>query len=458
MEGQNRRIFNEKIKLLIVDDDETFLEELSNLMSDRYIVDTAKTGIEAIKKFESSDFDIMLLDIDLGFGVDGFDVLDKIHNIQPDFPIIMVTRDSSARTAVSALKRGAADYIDKNPDLEELEERITRAIKEHRIIRENKAFRFNIDQSKEELIGKSKKMGELRAEIELVSKNANPVLIVGETGTGKELVAKEIRKLFAPECNFIAINCAAIPRDLFEARLFGSEKGAYTGADRAIQGVFELASDGVLFLDEITEIESALQAKLLRVIEEREFERIGSNRKIRFNGKLVASTNRDLREAIRSGALRNDLFYRFSAYVIKVPPLRERKDDIPLLVDYFLRKKSLELKKEAKKLPEGAMETLCAYDWPGNVRELENVIESFLVRGKISLDTIFLDEGCKSTSTEELAKLCYKEAKKIAVRDFQKRYIEAVRAACGGDLGKTAKRMGISRYGLHKILKELSEE
>jgi len=458
MERQNRERLNEEIKLLIVDDDETFLEELSNLMSDSYTVETAKTGIEAIRKFESSDFDIMLLDIDLGFGVDGFDVLERVHAVQPDLPIIMVTRDSSSRTAVSALKRGAVDYIDKNPDLSELQERITRAIKEQRIKKENKVLRYNISQTKGELVGKSKKMKALRTEIELASKSASPVLIVGETGTGKELVAKEIGKLFAPENNFIAINCAAVPRDLFEARLFGSEKGAYTGADKAIQGVFELASDGVLFLDEITEIESALQAKLLRVIEEREFERIGSNRKMRFNGKLIASTNKNLRETIKRGTLRNDLFYRFSTFVIKVPPLRERKDDIPLLVDYFLRKKSLELKKEVQKLPEGAMEKLCAYDWPGNVRELENVIESFLVRGRIDLDNFFIDKGCRDTSIDELIKLSYKEAKKIVMRNFQKKYIEAVKASCGGDLGKTAKKMGISRFGLHKIMKELSRE
>ncbi|MDD3642922.1 MAG: sigma 54-interacting transcriptional regulator, partial [Candidatus Krumholzibacteria bacterium] len=258
------------------------------MISDRYDIETATTTSDALRIFGSVDIDAVLLDIDLGRGTDGFGILERIRESSPDLPVIMVTQDSSAASAVAALKKGATDYIDKNPDISVLEKRISTALDLVRLTAINRVLRDDLTERTGPMIGESEAMVDLRREIEHAAETPSPVLIVGETGTGKELVAREVHALSRPAAPFVALNCAAIPRDLFEARLFGSERGAYTGADRTVQGAFEIASDGVLFLDEITEIETSLQAKLLRVIEEREFERVGGSKKRQFRGKILA--------------------------------------------------------------------------------------------------------------------------------------------------------------------------
>jgi transcriptional regulator with PAS, ATPase and Fis domain len=280
------------------------------------------------------------------------------------------------------------------------------------------------------------------------------VLILGETGTGKEVVAREIHRLATPNRPFVALNCAAIPAELYESRLFGSERGAYTGAERTLPGAFEVAADGVLFLDEITEIEPALQAKLLRVLEEREFERIGSSRRIRFRGRVLASSNRDAREGVRSGSLRQDLYYRLSTYVIRVPPLRERREDIPALAAYFLERKSAELKRTKPDLTDEQVRALCALDWPGNVRELENAIESFIVSGRLAVSSAMLREETGEDDPDVYA-LPYGQAKEALLRRFQRKYIASVLSASGGDVHAAAARMGLTRFGLQKLMRHL---
>ncbi|UCF05804.1 MAG: sigma-54-dependent Fis family transcriptional regulator [bacterium] len=444
----------ETIRLLVVDDDESFLDDLTALLAGRFQVERAANGAEALAAFRSRSFDAVLLDIELGQGMDGFEVLERLRADDPELPVIMVTRDATAASAVSALKKGAIDYIDKRPDLADLERRISRALEEQRLWRENRALRREIEVLRGRMVGESEPMKTLHEEIALASEGTSPVLIIGETGTGKELVARRIHDLSAPKGPFVALNCAAVPRDLFEARLFGSERGAYTGADKMVPGVFELARTGVLFLDEITEIDSSLQAKLLRVIEERRFERLGSHRTIGFKGKIVASTNRDVREAVEDGSLRKDLYYRFSTFVIALPPLRDRRGDIPVLAEYFLARKSAELKKRRPELTQEIRERLCGYDWPGNVRELENAIEAFVVRGRLHLPGLLATPDA-ATGDADISGQSYQEAKRTAMHRFQRDYIGAILAACDGDVAEAARRMGLSRFGLQKILKEL---
>jgi len=446
----------EKVRILIVDDDEAFLGDLGRLMTDRYEIVMASNAHEARSAHDKLGFDAVLLDLDLGRGVDGFEILEAFHGSDPSLPVIMVTRDSSAATAIAALKKGAVDYIDKRPDLGDLERRISRAIEEQRVIRLNDALRMEIDEMHGEMVGNSAKMRNLRHEISLAAASPSPVLITGETGTGKELVAREIHERFSPGKAFLPLNCAAVPHETFSLKLFGSVRGAFSGAED-IPGVFELVYDGVLFLDEITEIDSSLQAELLRVVQEREFERNGSSRRIPFRGKLLASTNRPLKKSLETGILRQDLYYRFGVYVINVPPLRERREDIPALARYFLEHKSIELKRPKRELDEAMMTELCSRDWPGNIRELANVIEAFVVRGAFGGPNLLEAESEGAVSSEALLRMDYREARSIVIKGFQRKYTDAVIAASGGDLSEAARRMGISRYGLQKIRSQIEK-
>ncbi len=460
---------NARVRVLLVDDDIAFCVDIESLMSNNYEVETASTAQKAIELFGGGYFDAVLLDIDLGRGIDGFDLIDRFRRDDPHIPIIMVTQDASASSAVAALKKGASDYIDKKPDLVTLEKHISAALELQRLNTVNRTLRRDIEAQTGPMVGESETMAGLRREILHAAQATSPILITGETGTGKELVAREIHSIACPDTPFVAINCAAVPHDLFEARLFGNERGAFTGAGSATQGVFELASDGVLFLDEITEIEPALQAKLLRVVEEREFERIGGCRKLHFKGKIVASTNMDLKMAIETGGFRKDLFYRFNTFVLNVPPLRDRRGDIALLARHFLRSKATELKKPPPILCNDIMIKLCAYDWPGNVRELENAIEAFVVRGTF----LFPVNGvgpygpfatpqshnspvdAAGYENQDIYEMPYQDAKDSVMDEFKKKYIEVVLASCEGDVHEAARRMGLSRFGLQKMMKEV---
>ncbi len=447
----------ERVRILIVDDDETFMGDLARLMNDRYETILARNAQEALSAHKRLGFDAVLLDIDLGRGVDGFEVLDALRASDPNIPVIMVTRDTSAASAIAALKKGAVDYIDKRPDLGDLERRISRAIDEQRIMRLNDALRMEIDDLHGRMIGDGAKMRELRREIAIAAESSSPVLIVGETGTGKELVAREIHKRFSPSSAFVPLNCAAVPHETFSLKLVGSIRGAFSGAEN-LPGVFEIAHEGVLFLDEITEIDAQLQAELLRVVQEREFERNGSMRRIPFRGKLLASTNRPLKESLKNGTLRNDLYFRFGAHVIGVPPLRERREDIPALVRYFLERKSIELKRAKPEIGEAMMTDLCGRDWPGNVRELENVIEAYVVRGGVAAPKAPEDASERAVSNEALCRMRYRDAKEIVLTEFQRSYTKTIIAACSGDIAKAAERMGLSRFGLQKMLNELERQ
>lgn len=449
---------DDKVRILAVDDDRGFLDDLARLMADRYVLEQAHTPGAALEAVERTAFDAVLLDLDLGRGTDGFEVLDRLREREPDLPVLMVTRDASAASAVAALKRGAVDYLDKRPDLEDLERRITRALAEQRLSGENRVLSRELDAVWGAMVGASPAMIRLRAAMDQAASGTSPVLIVGETGTGKELVARGIHRLGRSGGVLRAVNCAAIPRDLFESELFGSERGAFTGANRRIIGAFEEARDGLLFLDEVTEMDPGIQAKLLRVIEEREFRRLGGGQRIVFRGRLVASTNRDPEQAVAEGRLRKDLYYRLNTFVIQVPPLRERIGDIPLLAEHFLARKSAELGAPRRSLDTGVVTRLCAHAWPGNVRQLQSAIERHLTGAPLlTPESDVAAGGDPPLWTDDLLHSPYKDAKATALRRFQRRYVGAVLAAHGGDAAAAAASMGISAFGLQKMLRTLEE-
>lgn len=452
-------MIDDHVHILAVDDDHGFLDDLERLMAGRYRLKKAHTARAAIEIAERIAFDAVLLDIDLGRGTDGFEVLEKLHEREPDLPVIMVTRDASAASAVAALKKGAVDYLDKQPDLGDLERRISRALAEQRLARQYRVLTREVEAVWGEMVGQSPAMRSVREGMERAAAGTSPVLIVGETGTGKELVARGIHRSSRRPGAFRAVNCAAIPRELFESELFGSERGAFTSSVRRIIGAFEEARDGTLFLDEITEMEPGIQAKLLRVLEDREFRRLGGGQNIMFRGRVVASTNRDPERAVRDGQLRHDLYYRLSTFVVEVPPLRERAGDIPRLVEHFMERKATELGMPRRAIDQEIMTQLCAQPWPGNVRQLQSAIERYLTGAELLLTSSVMaaqDKGEVPVWTDDLLRLPHKQAKEEAVRRFQGRYVGAMLASHGGDLGATAATMGVSVFGLQKMIRALS--
>lgn len=460
--NEDRKQSERRIKILLVDDDEAFVSDMTPLMMERYEMSSARTGSEALAVFKNGEFDVVLLDIGLGRGMDGFEVLKRLRESAPDLPVIMVTGNTSSAYAVKAMKIGATDYIDKKPDLKALEKIISSALNNLNLSKINRALREDLDVQTGTMVGKSEPMKSLRREIRFAAETSSPVLIVGETGTGKELVAREIHRLYSPDAPFVAKNCAAVPQHTLDMELVGSVPGAFTDA-KFKQGWFEIAGEGILFLDEITEIEPYLQSKLLRIVEERVFQRLSENRNIHFKGKILASTNQDIQKAIAEGKLRQDLYYRFSTFVIQVPPLRERRGDIRLLSEHFIREIARELKKPAPILSDDLLTRICSHDWPGNVRDLKNAIERYIISGTFSFQIEEPEPIEQSTSgagvhciiPQHIFTMSYKDAKRGVVQYFKRKYIETILAACDGDVREAAKRMGSSRYGLQKMMKEL---
>jgi len=362
----------ERKKILVVDDELSVRESMRMIFKNEYEVLMAGNGKMALKIIKEQTPDVVLLDIVMP-GEDGIEVLKKLKEIDEKVLVIMVTATKTIKTAVSAMKLGAYDYITKPFDIDEIKLIVSRALKSEACDqkRENeKNYGFN------NIIGNTKAIKDIFKTIEQVVDNRSTVLILGESGTGKELIARAIhynsnRKNFP----FVAINCAAIPDTLIESELFGFEKGAFTDAYSKRIGKFEMADKGTLLLDEIGELSIATQSKILRVLQEREFIRIGGTKPVKVDVRLIVATNKDLEKAVSEGKFRVDLYYRINVLPIFIPPLRERKEDIPLLVDYFLSQIAKEGGKEKKKISKEAMEFLIAYNWPGNVRELENVVE-----------------------------------------------------------------------------------
>jgi len=366
--------------ILIVEDKDSLREMLIDfLKKEGFEVGSAKDGKEAIEKLRGGRFSVMLLDLKIP-KVNGMQVLKESSS--EEVTTIIMTAYGTIETAVEAMKLGAFDFISKPVDLDHIILLIRRALEQKRIVRENILLKTEFADRFQptEIISKSKSMVEVAALAQRVAASTSNVLILGESGTGKELFARSIHSMSPrKDYPFVPINCAAIPKDLLENELFGSERGAFTGAVRKKIGKFEFADRGTVFLDEIGDLNLSLQAKILRVIQEKSFERLGGTKNINVDLRIIAASNKDLKAAIGKGNFRDDLYYRLSVFPILLPPLRERKEDIPLLASYFIQKYTKEIKKGPFELSDEAKKVLLSYDWPGNVRELENTIERAII-------------------------------------------------------------------------------
>jgi DNA-binding NtrC family response regulator len=368
--------------ILVIDDKESMRQMLAKtLESEGYEVDVARDGEGGLDKAKEKRFDLVLTDLKLP-NMDGLSVLSSFKDLDPEISVIVMTAYGTIETAVQAIKQGAFDFLTKPFDVDHLNVLIQRALENRRLLAENVLLREELAQSLgfTEIIGKSEKMKEVTRLVKKVAPSDTTVLLLGESGTGKELFARAIHSL-SPRKNgpYVAINCAAIPRELLENELFGSEKGAYTGAVVRKMGKFEIAEKGTIFLDEIGDLDIALQAKILRVLQEKRFERLGGTKTISVDVRVIAASNFDLKKAIEKKLFREDLYYRLSVFPISIPPLRERREDVPELADFFIRKYCLEMKKEKKTPSADALNLMDKYLWPGNVRELENTIERAII-------------------------------------------------------------------------------
>jgi DNA-binding NtrC family response regulator len=367
-------------RILVVDDEIGTRESLKMILKNDYELFLAKNAEEAFLQIEEHPPDLVLLDIILP-DLDGLRVLEKIKQGKPDAIVIMITATKTVKTAVEAMKLGAYDYITKPFDIDELRLIVNRALSTKALKEENQRLWEEIDKSFgfENIIGKSKGMKDIFKVVRQIADSRSTVLIMGESGTGKELISRAIhyhsnRKNYP----FVTINCAAIPETLIESELFGHEKGAFTNAIEKKLGRFEVANQGTLFLDEIGELSLATQAKILRFLEEKEFTRVGGSKTIKVDVRLITATNKDLNQLLRTGGFREDLYYRINVVPIVIPPLRERKEDIPILLDHVIRKFNVENSKNVKGVSEKALELIMNYEWPGNVRELENLLERLI--------------------------------------------------------------------------------
>ena len=424
-----------KLTILIVDDESSARYGMKRVFEkDGYNLIEAEDGITALDKIKSQQPDLVFLDINMP-DMDGISVLKQIKNLDRVPLVIMITAYGSEKIAVEAMKAGAYDYITKPYEIDELRLITRNALEKIALERENIRLRSEIQKAEGfgDIIGKSKKMQDVYSLIEKVSPAKVTVLIQGESGTGKELVAREIHRLSERvDKPFVTMNCAALPENLTESELFGHEKGAFTGAHQRRKGKFELANNGTLFLDEIGDMSLNTQSKVLRVLQEETFERLGGTESIKVDVRLLSATNKDLLDECKKNNFREDLYYRLKVVDISLPPLRDRKEDIPLLVKYFLEMFSKKYSKNLQEISSDALRVLMEYNWPGNVRELKNAIErSVVLTEKEMLEIHHLPNEIKISSgknifsnNKSLYNLTFKEAKKKAVEEFEKEYIE----------------------------------
>jgi DNA-binding NtrC family response regulator len=430
-------------RILIIDDEAILRDAAAEaLRRAGHAVDAFDAGRPALEAFAQSGYDLVLSDLRMP-GMDGVAVLEETKKLAPDVPFIMVTAFGTVETAVGAMKKGAYDFIIKPYRLEELEALVARAL-EHRLLSvENEVLRAKVGDVEESVAIWSSATKDTHDLLERAARSDATVLISGESGTGKEVAARTLHQLSKRRAApFLCVNCAALSAGLLESELFGHEKGAFTGADRLRKGRFELADGGTLLLDEVSEIDPGLQAKLLRVLQERSFERVGSSQSKRADVRVIATTNRDLPAEVEKGRFRQDLYYRLNVLPVRLKPLRERREEIPMLVEHFL-------KKHRKSVSKGAMNRLCAYDWPGNVRELGNIVERAAVLSsgdEISGETIapWL-EGSARPAQAIVGQ---------ALESVERRVIEENLKVNGGNREKTARILGITSRTLRDKLKK----
>jgi DNA-binding NtrC family response regulator len=445
-------------KILIVDDERIVRESLQHWFEEEgYIIETAENGMSALEKFSKGTFDLALLDMKMP-GMTGLELLKKIKAIDEYCIVILITAFASVPTAIQALKDGAYDYVTKPVDPDELNNIVRNGLESVKLKKENKVLKKHLESMTipENLVGESPQMKKIIELIKTVSEAESTVMIRGESGTGKELVAKAIhqnskRKYFP----IITVNCGALSESLLESELFGHEKGAFTGAHFKRKGMFEIANGGTIFLDEIGSISQKTQVDLLRVIETKKFNRVGGNEMVESDFRLITATNEPLEKLIDENKFRKDLYYRLNVITITLPPLRERKQDIPILANFFLKKYSELMNKEIEGISGSAMDFLLGYDFPGNVRELENTIERAIVIGKsneINLDDLSL-EGTNDN-------YAFADDAAGSLEDVEKKYIIKVLGENKWNISKSAEILGVERvtlynkigkYGLKKI-------
>jgi two-component system NtrC family response regulator len=442
-------------KVLIVDDDEKLLKVLSgSLEKEDFIVSTATTAGEGLNRFREIDFDAVLVDLVLP-DMDGIELLKTIRNIDSDFPVIMITGHASIDLAVKAMRMGAFYFIEKPASKKAILEILKRAIEQKELILSYQSLKKTAEEKFRfsGIIGKSKQMQEIFELIERIASAEATVLIQGESGTGKELVAKAIH-FNSPrkENRFVAINCSALPESLLESELFGYERGAFTGANKKKKGLFEIAHKGTIFLDEIVETSSAFQSKLLRVLEDMTFYPVGSTEEKRADVRILAATNRNIEDSVAGGKFRKDLYYRLNVVKVSLPPLRERKIDIPLLTQNFLKTYADKNRKNIGGVSDEAMEVLMRYSWPGNVRELENAIERAVI---LCQDQTILAEHLpeRTSRSEELEPsniLEYEEAKEA----FEKKYLRNLLRQTEGNVTDASRVARMTRQNIYLKLKK----
>jgi two-component system nitrogen regulation response regulator NtrX len=436
--------------VLIIDDEAGIRESLSDILTDEgYRVFQAETGEQGIELRREHEPSLVMLDVWLP-GMDGLAVLQEMMLEAPGLAVVMISGHGNIETAVKATQEGAYDFLEKPLSLERVVLIVNRAMERHTLENENRRLRASL-QKKIQMVGSSPILSAIREKISMAARGNGRVLITGESGTGKELVARLLHDQGARSSGpFVEVNCAAIPQELIESELFGHEKGSFTGAFEQKKGKFELSDGGTLFLDEIGDMSLQTQAKLLRVLETQRFQRVGGNKDISVDVQVLAATNKDLEEMSKNGSFRSDLYYRLNVIPISIPPLRERKDDIPELVEYFLGILANEYGQAPKILTSEAMDKLKRYEWPGNIRELKNIIERVVIMSpsseitpeQLELGGAIDDHGCFGKST-------LKEARDSFEKEFIRRKLEEHE----WNISKTAEAIDIERSNLHRKIK-----
>jgi DNA-binding NtrC family response regulator len=439
-------------EILVVDDEEVMRESLAAwLREDGYRVDTASSGRQAIERARGKDYAMYFIDLKMPGGIDGIETMMQVRNLHPDASVIIITAYATVDTAIAAMKEGAQEYIVKPCNLEEISLLVNRIIKVRNLQRENALLRKRLRKAYtlEDIISKNPRMQDVFKLIRDVAGLRSTVLIQGESGTGKELVARAIHSSGDRSGRpFVAVSCAALTETLLESELFGYEKGAFTGAASRKKGKFELADSGTLFLDEIGDIPPKLQMDLLRVLQERSFYRVGGAEEVRVDARVIAATNLNLQEAVRDGKFREDLFYRLNVVNIRIPPLRERLEDIPLLAQHFAERLGPEAGKQIDGVSEDGLGALLQYSWPGNVRELENTIERAIVTSKSRIltkaDFSFLSTGGPAAWTPP----------PVSLQELEKQAIETAIKRSQGNIKEAAAQLGIDRSTLYEKIKK----
>ena len=445
--------------ILIVDDEAGVRAALAGILSDEgYAVEAVETGEDAVSAVEARRYDLLLLDVWLP-GMDGLQTLQRVRAVDADVPVVVISGHGNIETAVKAVRIGAQDFVEKPLSLEKVLLVVKNALRQRKLEAEVRSLKEQVEH-RWVMVGESPAIQRLRADIEQAAPSNGRVLIFGENGTGKELVARNIHaRSLRASGPFVEVNCAAIPEELIESELFGHTRGAFTGAQAAKKGKFELADGGTLFLDEVGDMTLKTQAKVLRVLQEQKVEPVGGTGSVTVDVRVIAATNKNLEEEIRRGTFREDLFFRLNVIPFEVPPLRERRGDIPLLARHFLAAISAEYGKRPKQLAPEALDALVAQPWPGNVRELRNTIERLVIMtagDRIEarhLPPPLLSASVPAAAAADLATPSGFTSLAEAREDFEKRYIWKKYQECGGNMSRTAEALQVERSNLYRKMK-----